>query len=437
MNSTVKAVTLTAEREIGAVESVPEACETRVAGSGASHAPTLGRGGYDVLVTHGGGRIAYNIVRSLGSKGLRVALGTDEFMGMAVLSRFTATSFCHPSYIRRTPEFLASIKEALRIYSPQVYIPSEQEVLAIAKHRDQFSGVDTKIPIASFDVLSMLHQKDTAGELARSLGLPTPPAIIPRDLREILEFAKEHGDPVVLKRLSSSAARGVSFATRQSLESGNGSSPVQGLPFGQFLVQRHVQGTGYGVSMLFNQGELRTKFTHKRLREQRPTGGLSTSRISTSHPLLEEYAETILRRARFHGVAMVEFKYDEAEKKTWFLEVNPRFWGSLALAIQSGVDFPYLLYRMALQGDIDPVMDYRKNVKVRWLLGDSVAALRQRHHVSHANSAPAARPAAVGYDDLYWDDPLPFAGEFLFSAIKFLRTRHFQPEENDPVLERL
>lgn len=437
MKSITKSGSVTAERGAGAApapSAAPAAIRTPAATVPAIHPA---RAGYQAMVSNAWGRIAYNIVRSLGSKGLRVVVGTDEFLGMAALSRFAATRFCHPSYIRHTPEFIASIKQAFETYSPQVFIPCEQDVLAVAKYRDQLAGTGTNIPIASFDVLSRLHKKHTAQELAKSLGLPTPETIIPRNLDDILQFAREFGDPVVIKRLSSSAARGVSFESRDSLEAANGSSPFRSLQFGEFLVQRYVRGTGYGVSMLFNHGELRAKFTHRRLREQKLTGGTSTLRISDSQPLLEEYAESMLRSVRFHGVAMVEFKYDEAARKAWFLEVNPRFWGSLALAIQSGVDFPHLLYLMAVQGDVPPVLEYRKNVKVRWLLGDSFAWLRQRIHAPRSGPSPPERPVAVGYDDFYWNDPLPFAGQFLLSAIKFISTRHNRPEDNDPILERL
>ncbi|MDD3856814.1 MAG: ATP-grasp domain-containing protein, partial [Methanoculleus sp.] len=50
------------------------------------------------------------------------------------------------------------------------------------------------------------------------------------------------------------------------------------------------------------------------------------------------------------------------------MEVNPRFWGSLHLSILSGVDFPYLLYRMLMDGDVEPVPDYQEGVQCRWLL---------------------------------------------------------------------
>ena len=326
----------------------------------------------DAVVTQGWGRIAYNIVRSLGRMRLRVALGTDEYRGMAALSRYTGITFTHPSFVIHPEEFVKSVRESLIKYKPKVYIPSDQEILAIARYRDLFDDVNVEIPISPFETLKRLHKKNELAKLASHLGIPTPETIVPRNQQELMEFALRYGDPIVVKRLSSSASRGVFYVDRADLESGD-ASPVQNIPFGEFLVQKYVKGVGYGVSMLFNHGRLRAKFTHKRLREKLPTGGISTLRMSTINPLLEDYAEQLLHHVDFHGVAMAEFKYDEESRQAWLIEVNPRFWGSLALAIQSGVDFPYLLYRLATEGDVAPVLDYKTNVTVRWLLGDAVA----------------------------------------------------------------
>jgi predicted ATP-grasp superfamily ATP-dependent carboligase len=85
---------------------------------------------------------------------------------------------------------------------------------------------------------------------------------------------------------------------------------------------------------------------------------------------LLEHAERILEALKWHGVAMVEFKRDARDGVSKLLEINGRFWGSLQLAVDSGVDFPYLLYRLAVDGDIDPVFTYRVGVRLRWWLGD-------------------------------------------------------------------
>jgi hypothetical protein len=49
------------------------------------------------------------------------------------------------------------------------------------------------------------------------------------------------------------------------------------------------------------------------------------------------------RRSGWHGVAMVEFKIDRRDQLPKLMEINGRFWGSLQLAIDAGVDFPAIL----------------------------------------------------------------------------------------------
>jgi predicted ATP-grasp superfamily ATP-dependent carboligase len=189
--------------------------------------------------------------------------------------------------------------------------------------------------------------------------------------------------------------------------------------------------------MLFNSGKIRAKFTHRRLRERRLTGGMSTLRTGVVNPAIEEHAQRLLESVRFHGVAMVEFKFDEQTKKGWLLEVNPRFWGSLALAIQSGVDFPYLLYIIATEGDVLPVMEYRPGVTVRWLLGDLQAKVQQLRCPRSRSSILRMDVRANGYDDLYWDDPLPFLSEGILSAWKHFKTAGSEAEQTDISLDRL
>ncbi len=108
------------------------------------------------------------------------------------------------------------------------------------------------------------------------------------------------------------------------------------------LIQEYVEGDGYGVSFLFNHGDLRAKFTHKRLREYPISGGPSTYRISVKEPKMEDMAKRLLEYFNWHGVAMVEFKMGNNNNPV-LMEINPRFWGSLNQAIQSGVNSLYIV----------------------------------------------------------------------------------------------
>ena len=66
---------------------------------------------------------------------------------------------------------------------------------------------------------------------------------------------------------------------------------------------------------------------------------------------------------------MVEFKVAE-DGTPYLMEINTRFWGSLQLAIDAGVDFPWLLYKLACGQPVTPVTRYKTGRRLRWLLGD-------------------------------------------------------------------
>jgi hypothetical protein len=100
------------------------------------------------------------------------------------------------------------------------------------------------------------------------------------------------------------------------------------------------------------------------------------------------------------------------------MELNPRFWGSLALAIHAGVDFPYLLYKMAMGEAFEPVRDYEVGVRCRWLLPGDILHFLQNPDRFHLE--PSFFECRGTFDDiLSWDDPLPTIGSFLtlFSLI--------------------
>ena len=52
------------------------------------------------------------------------------------------------------------------------------------------------------------------------------------------------------------------------------------------------------------------------------------------------------------------------------MEINTRLWGSLQLAIDSGVNFPNLLLDGELGHEPPLLEDFKQGQQLRWLLGD-------------------------------------------------------------------
>jgi predicted ATP-grasp superfamily ATP-dependent carboligase len=137
-----------------------------------------------------------------------------------------------------------------------------------------------------------------------------------------------------------------------------------------FLIQEYIAGTAQGIFALYDHGRPTAFFAHCRVRENPPSGGVSV--LSESIPINPEQqrmAQAILDSVGWHGVAMVEFKV-APDGAPYLMEVNGRFWGSLQLAIDAGVDFPWLLFQLATGKDLDEVNAYSIGVRWRWWLGD-------------------------------------------------------------------
>jgi hypothetical protein len=74
------------------------------------------------------------------------------------------------------------------------------------------------------------------------------------------------------------------------------------------------------------------------------------------------------------------------------MEINGRFWGSLQLAIDSGVNFPLLLMEAAEGRNPDPVTTYRNGVRSRWWWGDVDQLIaRLRHSAAELELPPGAK----------------------------------------------
>ena len=52
------------------------------------------------------------------------------------------------------------------------------------------------------------------------------------------------------------------------------------------------------------------------------------------------------------------------------MEVNGRLWGSVQLAVDCGVDVPWLMYQLATGIDPAPVLSYEVGRRSRWFVGD-------------------------------------------------------------------
>lgn len=404
------------------------------------------------IITFARNRIAYTIAKSLAKRDIKIISCDSVYPAMTFFSKYSKSFFLYPSYTDNPVGFIKTLLKYVEKLKPLVLIPSHEETYLISYCKKKFERY-TRLPIPSYEQLNIARDKTKVMDLAKKMGIPIPETFYIKGADSLRSLSETINYPAVVKIPKGRGAWGLSYVHSKSELVQTYKKTVLNFGFGddQPFIQEYIPGEGYGVSMLFNHGELRAKFVHKRLIEYPITGGASVERISTMDPLMEKYANMILTHLNWHGVAMVEFKRDSRTGKPVLLEINPRFWGSLNQSVVAGVDFPYLLYKMAVDGDIKKVLNYKLGLRTRWFFGlvqttlDAVRATNKTFGFSDLLKLFALN---VHYDDLSFRDiltafiePMPYLIQLLskgsFDIYESVDKALETIEQREQVLDRL
>ena len=384
-----------------------------------------------VLLTHARHRATLVATQSLGKVGIDVVTSDSINYATSFFSKYSKSHFTYPSPKLNPKSFLHYIKARIKKGDIEVFMPMSQETFLVSKYIRTFNNT-TKIPIPEYEVILKANNKRYLMNLAEEIGVKIPQTYTIDDIGDLKRVAKKVEFPAVIKPVTGFGSQGIRYVNTEDDLIKKYKEIIQKFNLPEYpLIQEFVPGTGYGTAMLFNQGDPRAICAYKNIRVFPVTGGPSTARISLRHAKMEKYATMLLKELSYHGVAEVEFILEERTKEPVLMEINPRFWGSLNQAICAGVDFPYLLYKMAIEGDVDRIFTYKTGVKTRWMLGDLRALVDYIRTNRRIEIIQDFLKLYNHYDDISIDDPLPTLIEFMLPVMNFIKTGKlsFSPEE--------
>jgi len=334
-----------------------------------------------VLVTDGGNRAALAITRSLGRKGHSIVVGEKTQPSLAQTSRYCTESFTYPDPVHDRAGFIDTLLQTVKERQVDVVLPVAEVATALVTEHKAALERYSRVPFPDIATFNQAANKVEMLALAEKLSIPIPTGVVltrPGDRPSwpnglcFPVVVKPHRSRILVNRMWRSTS--VTYAEN---EAALGAILAAKDPYEYpLLLQERIVGPGVGVFMCYQRGKLVAQFSHRRLREKPPSGGVSVLRESVPvSPEAQRYAQALLDELRWEGVAMVEFKMDQASQTLKLMEINGRFWGSLQLAIDAGVDFPFLLLQMMTDEPVKPLCTYRNGVKSRWFLGDLDALL--------------------------------------------------------------
>ncbi len=353
--------------------------------------------GASVLTSDANYKHTLALVRHLGRMGAHVSV-VASFSGSLV----SRSRYCRDVILASGASLEASVEAILQTVKARhfdIVMPvSFAMTLALARQRDDIAPY-SHVELMTSDAIERAANKVEMTELAGKIGVPAPKTFVPSDATGLETQARGLTFPVVLKPQKESPGRSPIRYAQNLPELRNFLSElrrekayVNGDPP---LVQEFIPGYGCGFFASYQGGVCKRVFMHRRIREYPASGGISSCAESFYDAKLESYGRRMLDALEWHGVAMVEFRRDCRDGEYKLMEINPKFWGSLDLALAAGADFPGDLCQMALGRTLTFTDTYERGLRFQWPL--------------------------AGYGDLFhlWTRP----ASFLEVALDFLNPR--------------
>lgn len=305
----------------------------------------------------------------------------------------------------------------------QTIVPlRESDVYVLSKYRDQFAE-HIATPWPDFETIRTVHDREQLFEAARAAGVPVPETdtlddvddwqrelvVKPRFAYAVGEYLPDRTGEEILDIGGTQFLAGDEDPDIEDIRASFDYSPH---------VQQYVRGTEYSVGVLYDHGEPVVS-AHKRIvRGVKYYCGPSICHEQVNIPELEATVQDLLEHLDWHGPADVDIIRDRDTGEFKLLEINPRFWATVANEIHAGFDFPYYYWRLARDDAEFPVPERDPGHQSHYLMGEVshlLSILSTEHPLCER---PAVHKSAweivqslvtqPKFDMLSLDDPQPF-----------------------------
>jgi predicted ATP-grasp superfamily ATP-dependent carboligase len=337
-------------------------------------------------------------MRGLGRAGITVVASSPVAWGAGLWSRFATVRHRSPDVLTSPADAVEAIANAAELHGPFVVYPGrEQAIDALFAARARLPG-NVVLPYPASHVVLGLREKARIPEIAARGGLSAAETIahgMPDELR-----ARGLEPPFVVKP----AYPGTVLGSARVVESRRDwLALLDELPVDEgLLVQEHVRGALVSAELVLDRdGNTVSRFQQRVFRTwPRAAGGIVLSvSVEPDQDLLER-VRTMLAASGYWGLMQTQLL--ETERGHVVIDLNPRFYGPLPLALACGANLPAAWHRVALGQRGERLRPYRLGVTYRRVDADVTAALRGS---AGALLQRTPAPRAGGF----WarDDPLP------------------------------
>ncbi len=371
----------------------------------------------NIFITDGRSRATLVMSKFLKKKGIETHVGEERKWVHSFFSKYVDKKYIYPSIDFEDDRYYKYMLKLLKENDFDVLFPiRDPAVRFFARHKKDFTKY-TQIPVADYDIIQRCNNKLELAKAALENGLPVPDTYLFNSdgkPNRRLKF------PVIIRPAYGSGSRGVKFI-KSKIDFNSYMKTVKN-PAKDIVIQDylpHECEDQYLVAQIMDdRRKSRAHFILKKLREYPYSGGPMTAAVSVKVPELLEQNTKLLEKMNWYGMSATEYIHDKNDDKFKLTEINTRFYGALGTSLYSGVNFPYVLYKMVL-GEKTEYPDYKAGVLWRWFYpGDLMAFIAHKRKGKILKSFLQFKK--YNYAILSLNDPGPTIGQSFDIIYRFM-----------------
>lgn len=320
------------------------------------------------ILTYASSWASLAAARSLGEEGVEVIISDTCMMAPGCFSKYTKHCFTYKEPETHQKEYLEKLVEEAKKHGGEdvdlVVMPMHTDCFIVAAHQELFDGV-AKLALPSFEQIKLAGNKASLAEFCEKHNILIPKTWQPATLNEFEAEIDSFDFPVFIKLRESNASLGLKKVknAKEARDFFKFSIKDSKLKEGEYpIIQEAVEGEDFCSTFIFSHGKKRASMTYHNILDYPRKSGMGVLRENVDAEQLESIGAKLLHLLDWHGVAEVDFRWNEKDTP-YLIEINPRFWGGLGQSIAAGWNYPYMLYQLAVNGDISVQKPKAKDVK--------------------------------------------------------------------------
>ena len=312
-----------------------------------------------VLLTGSNWKIGIAAAYSLAKKGLTVIGTDDRKLPFNMHSRHLKGHYIHAPFSDK--KFYEDILSIIKKERPDVLLLLGGTKQISLNKKEISKYVNVLVP--DYESYNKVYDKRETYKICKEEGIAVPNRYTDEEASCI--FGKNKNHKLVIKPdYDIGGARGLSFVG--SIEELNDAKIYIESIGSSYIIEDYIPGASRmrAVQIIFDKkNKILEYFILKKIRQFPVTGGITAYAESTNEYNLLEFVMPFFEKCRWEGPVEVELIIDERDGKPRLIEINPRFPGSMAFAIQCGINFPFTNCMAAINtGNFETASNYKSGI---------------------------------------------------------------------------